>query len=42
MSYASTTGAGPNIIYGLALGYKSVIVPVVCIARESRRERSAR
>jgi inorganic pyrophosphatase len=26
------TGAATNIIYGLALGYKSVIVPVFCIA----------
>jgi H(+)-translocating pyrophosphatase len=27
-----TTGAATNIIYGLALGYKSVIIPVFCIA----------
>ena len=26
------TGAATNIIFGLALGYKSVIVPVFCIA----------
>lgn len=26
------TGAATNIIYGLALGYKSTIVPVVCLA----------
>jgi len=26
------TGAATNIIYGLALGYKSVIVPVFCLA----------
>jgi H(+)-translocating pyrophosphatase len=26
------TGAATNIIYGLALGYKSVIIPVFCIA----------
>jgi len=29
---ACQTGAATNIIYGLALGYKSVIVPVFCIA----------
>lgn len=28
---ACETGAATNIIYGLALGYKSVIVPVVCL-----------
>mmetsp|Transcript_10350 Transcript_10350/g.18249 ORF Transcript_10350/g.18249 Transcript_10350/m.18249 type:complete len:789 (+) Transcript_10350:154-2520(+) len=28
---ACKTGAATNIIYGLALGYKSVIVPVVCL-----------
>jgi inorganic pyrophosphatase len=26
------TGAATNIIYGLALGYLSTIVPVICIA----------
>jgi inorganic pyrophosphatase len=29
---ACGTGAATNIIYGLALGYKSVIVPVFCLA----------
>lgn len=28
----SATGAATNIIYGLALGYKSVIIPVFCLA----------
>jgi K(+)-stimulated pyrophosphate-energized sodium pump len=28
----SATGAATNIIYGLALGYKSTIIPVICIA----------
>lgn len=27
-----TTGAATNIIYGLALGYKSTIIPVICLA----------
>jgi inorganic pyrophosphatase len=27
-----STGAATNIIYGLALGYKSVIIPVFCLA----------
>jgi inorganic pyrophosphatase len=26
------TGAATNIIYGLALGYKSVVIPVLCLA----------
>lgn len=29
---ASRTGEAPNIIYGLALGYLSVIIPIICIA----------
>ena len=29
---ACTTGAATNIIYGLALGYKSVIIPVICLS----------
>jgi inorganic pyrophosphatase len=29
---ASTTGAAPNIILGLALGYRSTMIPVICIA----------
>ena len=29
---ACSTGAATNIIYGLALGYKSVIIPVFCLA----------
>jgi len=29
---ASQFGAGPNIIYGLAAGYKSVIIPTFCLA----------
>ncbi len=28
---ACQAGAAPNIIYGLALGYKSAIIPVVCL-----------
>jgi inorganic pyrophosphatase len=28
---ACETGAATNIIYGLALGYKSVIIPVLCL-----------
>jgi len=28
---ASRTGEGPNIIYGLALGYGSTIVPILCL-----------
>eukprot|EP01006_Ploeotia_vitrea_P040902 TRINITY_DN66469_c9_g8_i1.p1 TRINITY_DN66469_c9_g8~~TRINITY_DN66469_c9_g8_i1.p1 ORF type:complete len:784 (+),score=416.83 TRINITY_DN66469_c9_g8_i1:30-2381(+) len=29
---ASRTGAAPNIIFGLSLGYKSVVVPVVALS----------
>ena len=29
---AAKNGAGPVIIYGLAAGYKSVIVPTFCLA----------
>jgi len=29
---ACSTGAATNIIYGMALGYKSVIIPVFCLA----------
>lgn len=29
---ASTQGAAPNIILGMALGYRSVAIPVLCIA----------
>lgn len=32
VSQACETGAATNIIYGLALGYKSVIIPVFCLA----------
>jgi len=32
VSQACKTGAATNIIYGLALGYKSVIIPIICIA----------
>jgi H(+)-translocating pyrophosphatase len=32
LAAACQTGAATNIIYGLALGYKSVIVPVFCLA----------
>jgi len=32
VSESCKTGAATNIIFGLALGYKSVIVPVFCIA----------
>jgi len=32
VSEACVTGAATNIIFGLALGYKSVIIPVFCLA----------
>ena len=32
MSESCRTGAATNIIYGLALGYKSAIVPVFVVA----------
>merc|ERR1712091_660604 len=32
VSQACRTGAATNIIYGLALGYKSVIIPVLALA----------
>jgi len=32
ISEACKTGAATTIIYGLALGYKSVIIPVICLA----------
>ena len=32
MAKSCTSGAGINIIYGLALGYVSTIIPVLCIA----------
>jgi inorganic pyrophosphatase len=32
VSESCKTGAATNVIFGLALGYKSVIVPVICIA----------
>jgi len=32
VSNSCETGAATNIIYGLALGYKSTIVPVLCLA----------
>jgi inorganic pyrophosphatase len=32
LSQSCTTGAAPNIIGGLALGFYSVIVPILCIA----------
>jgi H(+)-translocating pyrophosphatase len=31
VAYSSRTGAATLIIYGLALGYKSVIIPVICL-----------
>jgi len=32
LTQACTTGAATNVIYGLALGYKSCIVPIACLA----------
>lgn len=32
---ACKTGAATNIIYGLALGYKSNVIPVICLAMTS-------
>ena len=32
VSHASSSGAAPNIILGLALGYRSTAIPVMCIA----------
>ena len=32
MANACTTGAATNIIYGLALGYSSCVVPTFCLA----------
>lgn len=32
VAHASSSGAAPNIILGLALGYRSTVVPVLCIA----------
>merc|ERR1719323_35088 len=32
VAHSCETGAATNIIYGLALGYKSTIMPVVCLA----------
>lgn len=32
LAEACTTGAATNIIYGLALGYKSVVLPVFCLS----------
>ena len=32
VSEACSTGAATNIIYGLALGYKSAIIPVICMS----------
>lgn len=32
VAQASNTGAATNIIYGLSLGYKSIVIPVLCIA----------
>ncbi len=29
---ACSTGAATNIIYGLALGYQSTVIPIICIA----------
>ena len=32
MARSCTNGAAPNLILGLALGYKSTLVPILCIA----------
>jgi inorganic pyrophosphatase len=32
VAQSCTTGAATNIIYGLALGYKSAIIPTICLA----------
>lgn len=32
VAHASSSGAAPNIILGLALGYRSTFIPVMCIA----------
>ena len=32
IAHASSSGAAPNIILGLALGYRSTVIPVLCIA----------
>lgn len=32
LTQACTTGAATNVIYGLALGYKSTIIPIACLA----------
>jgi len=32
VAHSCKTGAATNVIYGLALGYKSVIIPVLCLA----------
>lgn len=32
VAHASSSGPAPNIILGLALGYRSTVVPVLCIA----------
>ena len=31
VAYSCTTGAATNIIYGLALGYLSTILPIICL-----------
>jgi len=32
LAQASNSGAAPNIILGLALGYRSTLIPILCIA----------
>eukprot|EP01028_Stygiella_incarcerata_P002484 TRINITY_DN1467_c0_g1_i1.p1 TRINITY_DN1467_c0_g1~~TRINITY_DN1467_c0_g1_i1.p1 ORF type:complete len:736 (-),score=170.10 TRINITY_DN1467_c0_g1_i1:139-2346(-) len=32
VAHSCKTGAATNVIYGLALGYKSVIIPIFCLA----------